>query len=316
MELNTQAMRGLQLIQTYAVIQVVPSAAMLLVLLLLTLVFPNPGNAVYSQLAAFGVTAVTGTLIVDRTFRDRMRPDDHVHEMPLRDICSLSAPMLMATSMSLAISHSGVIMLGMFRTESEVGHYAVAMKLATLTTFVIMAISAMTSPKFSELYHTDRIDEPFRVAKKSSKLIFWTTAPVLQVLAIAGKPILAYLFGKEFTVAYVAMFLLAIGQFVNSISGADFTFMTMTGHERVLGNIMFASAAVNVGLNLVLIPRLGIDGAAFSAMFALCMWNIAVLLYIKAKYGENIGYIPLPGAANSSIRRNLVKSGRVDVSAG
>jgi len=293
MLLNTMAVRGLMLIRTFAFMQVLPPLAMLLILLAATVFFRNPNNPVYAQLAAWGITAVVGAWIMDRAFRNRMRPDDAVHSMGIKDIASLSFPMLMTTSMHFFTGQIGVIILGMFRSESEVGYYSVAVKLATLTAFVLQAINSMAAPKFSELYHTGRMDELFHVARKSTKLIFWTTAPILLVLVLLGRPILGLAFGNDFAVAYPAMVLLVIGQFVNSISGSTAHFMNMTGCQGVFRNIIFAAAVINVALSVVLIPRYGINGAALASMISLGYWNIRTLLFIKFKYGSTIGYFPL-----------------------
>jgi O-antigen/teichoic acid export membrane protein len=183
-------------------------------------------------------------------------------------------------------------MLGIYRSESEVGYYSIAVKLATLTAFVLQAINTMAAPKFSELYHTGKMDELFHVARKSTKLIFWTTIPILVVLVLFGKPILGLLFGRDFTVAYPAMVLLIVGQFANSISGSTGNFMNMTGRQKIFRNIIFLSALINIVLCFVLIPRFGINGAAFAGMISLSFWNIYTLIYIKIHFGSSIGYIP------------------------
>jgi O-antigen/teichoic acid export membrane protein len=151
----------------------------------------------------------------------------------------------------------------------------------------------MAAPKFSELYHTGRMDDLFHVARKSSKLIFWTTAPILITLVLFGRPLLGLFFGEDFTVAYVALIMLAIGQLVNSVCGSTGYFMNMTGHQNAFRNIMFCSALINITLSLALIPRFGMNGAAFAGMVSLASWNIYTLIYIRVKFGRTIGYVPL-----------------------
>jgi len=131
-----------------------------------------------------------------------------------------------------------VIMLGMFRGEAEVGCYSVSVKLATLTSFILTAVTSMAAPKFSEYYHANKQVELFHIAKKSTKLIFWTTVPLLLFLLIFGKYIIITLFGNDFIASYSAMVILVCGQFVNSISGSTGMFMSMTGKEKQYRNIM------------------------------------------------------------------------------
>jgi len=83
-----------------------------------------------------------------------------------------------------------------------------------------------------------------------------------------------------------------LGQFVNSISGATGLFMNMTDNQLIFRNIVFISAVTNISINLLLIPKWGIYGAAASAMISIMTWNIATLVYIKVKFGKTTGYFP------------------------
>ena len=292
MNLNTHAVRGLRLIRTFAFMQLLPSASKIFILLIITYIYFDPNNPVYALFASFLITAIAGMLIIHFDFKKKIQPSDALNNMSLKYILSISLPMLMTSTMTFAISQTGLLMLGMFRSEVDVGYYSIAVKLATLTTFVLSAINTMAAPKFSELFHSGNMAELFYVAQKSTKLIFWTTSPILTGLLLSGKPILKIVFGPEFTEAYGPMVLLVIGQFVNSISGSTGYFLNMTGNQKIFRNIILGAAAVNVGLNLVLIPSFGILGAAFSSMVSVAAWNIIALLYIKFKYGKIIGYLP------------------------
>jgi O-antigen/teichoic acid export membrane protein len=291
-QLNTQAMRGLRLIKTFAFMQALPFLAMLLILVLTTFLFRNPNNPVYAQLFAWFISGIAAVLIINRSFKKKMVPSGTTKPVSLKNILSISLPMLMSTGMIFVTGQTGVILLGIFRTEAEVGYYAVAVKLATLTAFVLQAVNSMAAPKFSELFHRGEMDDLFYVARKSTRIIFWTTGPLLLGLIILGRPVLSVLFGQDFAVAYPSLVFLSIGQFVNSVSGSTGIFMNMTGHEKKLSNILLGAAVMNVAMGLLLIPSVGMIGAALSGMTSIAFWNIYTLLYIKFKYGRTIGYFP------------------------
>lgn len=292
MLLNTQAVRGLRLIKVFAFMNILPSGSNLLLLVCLSFFLFAKGNPVYAMLASFAITGILGWVIMEYAFRKKMSVNDQVHPMPIREIMTISLPMFMTATMSFVIGQTGVIILGMFRTEAEVGYFAIAVKLATLTAFILAAINTMAGPKFSELYHSGNIDELFYVAKKSAKLVFWTTTPILLGFIILGKHLLGFLYGEEFMVVYPALVLMVLGQFVNSISGATGMFMNMTGHQNMQRNFVAVSALINILLCLFLIPKIGFYGAAFAGMISLIFWNMAALIFIKRKYGRITGYIP------------------------
>ena len=291
--LSTQAVRGLRLIKLFALMQFLPQAFNLLFLIAVGMLWPSQNVPVYAMLFGFAATGIIGWFIMEYAFKKRVKPEDIIHHMSGRTILSISLPMLMTATMMFLIGQTGVLMLGIFRTEAEVGYYAIAVKLATLTTFVLNAVTSMAGPKFSELFYANKMDDLFHVAQKSAKLIFITTTPILLCFLIFGKTILSIVFGQAFTIAYPALVFLVIGQFVNSISGSSGIFMNMTGHQNVFRNIMTIAALVNIGLNLGLIPFWGINGSAMAAMVSLCFWNIATLIYIKNKFGKTTGYFPI-----------------------
>lgn len=292
MSLNTQAVRGVRLIRAFAFMQLLPSLAKLVILVPVTIFLFHPDNPVYAMLVSLAVTALAGNWIMDRTFRKRISPDDEPHPIPLDYILRISLPMLMSAGMFFLLRQIGVIMLGIYRPDAEVGYFSAAVKLSALTVFVLQAINSMVAPNFSELYHAGKMEELFYVARKSAKLIFWATFPILVLLIVLGKPLLLLLFGLDFTAAYGVMVILVAGQFVNGICGATGSFMNMTGHQKVLRNIITAAAVLCIALNFILIPILGMAGAAVSATIGILLWNFSVLFYIKRKFGRTTAYIP------------------------
>lgn len=292
MQLNTQAVRGLRLIKVFALMQVLPQGFNLLILLLFGSLWPCQELPVYALLGGMVLTSMFGWVIITHSFSSNMKPTDRVKCLAGRKILKISLPMLMTSTMTFAIGQTGVIMLGMFRTEAEVGHYAIAVKLATLTAFILNAVNTMAAPKFSELFHSDKIEKLFQVAKNSAKLIFWATTPILLGSIFLGKLVLRFAFGQEFTVAYPVLLILVIGQFVNSICGTTGVFMNMTGNQSAYKNIVSIAAIINIVFNCFLIPKYGIYGAASAATTSVLVWNIGTLLYIKRKFGKTVGYFP------------------------
>jgi len=301
MLLNQQAVRGLKLIRTYSVLQLLPYLALVL-LLLAGLAWKTPALPAYAQLVAWAITGIAGAIIMDRAFRHKMQSGDQIQEIRAESILSISLPMLMTTSMQIIISQAGIIILGMHRPTAEVGYYAVAVRLATLTTFVLSAINTMSAPKFSELYHQGQTEELLRVARKSTGLIAWVTVPILAGLLILGKQFL-HLFGPEFTIAYPALFILITGQFINSISGSTGLLMNMTNNHNQLFLMMMGAALINLTINLFLTPTHGLTSAAIAAAVSQIFWNTGALFFIYKRFKCFIGYIPFYATVQNQITR-------------
>jgi O-antigen/teichoic acid export membrane protein len=287
---NTNTLRAVQNVKLYSILQFIPSFITLFLLLIVTFLIYNKNNPIYIIFISNFIVVTISIIFIHYIFKSKNR--NAKSPISSSQILSLSLPMFLTGSMHLVISQTDTIMLGMMRTESEVGIFTIAMKLALLASFILTAVNSLAAPKFSQLFHANKIDDLKEVAQKSSKLIFWTTLPLILLYILGGYYILGF-FGKVFTTGYYVLIILSIGQFVNASAGSVGYFLDMTGYQKEFRNIVFLGGAINISLNIILIPKFGIEGAAFASMVSIVFWNIVSSLYIKRKFGFTISYFPL-----------------------
>ncbi|MCG8315913.1 MAG: flippase [Pseudomonadales bacterium] len=292
---NTQAVRGAKLVKGFAIMQVAPQFLNLCILYFSGFIYFTPNAPVYSLFASLAITGFLGYLLVEWCFYGARSQQDNVRVVTYHELLVISLPMFMTGVVSVISGQFGLLMLGVFGDEADVGVYSAAVKLATLTGFMLRAINSVIAPKIAELYHKNELDELFLVVKKTSKIIFISTVPVLLVLLLFGQLLLSWLFGDEFSAAYPALMLLVCGQFVNSVTGCTGMFMNMTGSQVQYRNIIVVGAIIFMLLNAFLIPKYGFIGAAFSVLIAELIWNLSSLLYIKIKHKKSTGYLPFVG---------------------
>lgn len=113
-----------------------------------------------------------------------------------------------------------------------------------------------------------------KMITKSSRAIFAFSVVIVAVLVVVGEPLIRIAFGSEYTGAYWPLLILCIGQLVNASMGAVANVLNMTGHERDTTLIVFIGALLNVALNFLLTPILGMVGAALATASGLITWNI------------------------------------------
>lgn len=290
---NIQALRGLKLIKEFAAIIVMPHVLNIALLVsFATFVDGKKDIPILSFLLSIAIAAVIGWVVMNISFKKMLQRTDVIHDERISKIISISFPMLLTSTMTYITGQSGVIILIIFRSETEVGFYSVAVKLATATSLILASVNSVIAPKLSELFHTEKIEELFYIAQKSTKLIFFLSLPILMFLLIGGRYILSTFFGTDFVIAYPALAVLLFGQFINSSSGSTMLFMNMTDRQVLMRNIIFISAILQIGLNFILIPQMGMLGAAIAATFTLAFWNLTTIIYLKITYGKTTGYLP------------------------
>ncbi len=290
--LNMETIRGLQRVKIYAYMHSFPYVLTFILIAFLTLFFYQKNNPLYAVFTIFFITSLVLFMLVTKLTRKIKLDSQRDHQVSFKEIISLSFPMFLTSSTLIFIHQSDILMLGIFRTEGEVGIYAISLKLAVLTNFVLNSINVIVAPKFAQLYHAGDLEQLKLVAQKSTKLAFWATLPIILIYLVLGYKILE-LFGQEFTTGYHALLFLLIGQLVNVAAGAVGLFLDMTGHEKIFRNIVVAAGVLNIILNLILIPRYHINGAAIASMVSIITWNVLAALYIKRKFGFSISYLPM-----------------------
>jgi O-antigen/teichoic acid export membrane protein len=79
--------------------------------------------------------------------------------------------------------------------------------------------------------------------------------------------------------------ILAIGQFVNVITGSVGYLLTMCGYERLQRNNFAVCAVLSVLLNVLLVPRMGAIGAAIATAATLAVQMLIAAAIVWRKLG-------------------------------
>jgi O-antigen/teichoic acid export membrane protein len=193
-----------------------------------------------------------------------------------------SFPMMLSASLMFLMGWLSTLILGYFENEKAVGIFNVAIKISTLTTFVLTAINSIAAPKFSELFYSEQFLRFKKLVLNSTRIIFLSSIPILAILILFPEFILSF-FGDEFKVGKTTLLVLLIGQIINSLSGSVGYILQMTGYERVFQNILILGLVLNIILCFIFIPRYGMLGAAWATSIGMGIWNLTSVYYVYKK---------------------------------
>jgi O-antigen/teichoic acid export membrane protein len=210
-----------------------------------------------------------------------------------RELLTFSAPLMIVSTMAIVHSNIDVFILGYFQSTGEVGIYTAVYPLANLLRVGLSTFGFLFMPLISELHANGRGAETQRTYQIVSKWVLLATLPVLLVFVTYPEIVIQYTFGSEYTAGATALAILAIGFFTHAVSGPSGDTLTAIGKTRLVmvDNIMVA--ATNVGLNLLLVPRYSLLGAAVATTVAYAVMNS---LYVAQLY-RSIGVHPFRRAA-------------------
>lgn len=202
-------------------------------------------------------------------------------------------PLAMMTGMQSLSGQVDILMLGFLSTISNVGVYKVVVSGAALAIFGLQVVSMVITPRIASAYAKENYSDMQRVASIGSLLSFAMTIPVVIIFYCFGAEILDFVYGSEYAIGYHALFIIAVGQSVNAFFGSSISILTMSGNERFVIKGMLLSVIINILLNIVLIPKFGINGAAIGVAVSLLVWNLYLWLCIKKQINIDCTFIGL-----------------------
>ena len=197
-----------------------------------------------------------------------------------------SAPNLFLSGAILLMSKIDIIMIGTLHTTESAGIYAAASQIAELVVFAMIAVEMIAAPLISELFSSRNRQQLQRVVTLATRLSSVFAILVALLLGFFGDTVLG-IYGEQFVPGYVALQILILGQIISAFSGSSGLVLVMTGHQKSAARIAGISALANVLMNLALIPRFGITGAAIATSASIALWNLWMLYDVKRTLGIN-----------------------------
>ncbi|MEC4003519.1 flippase [Flavobacterium sp. SUN052] len=201
-----------------------------------------------------------------------------------KEILKKSFPMMVSGIFLILLNWTDILMLGRLETASNIGIYNAAFKVGYLALFFVVSMNVVVMPKISELYHKKDNQELKKVVNRATQIVILLTVPTALILILFSKSILG-LFGSGFQAGSTTLILITLGALFNAMTGNVDQILNMTNNQHVVKNIFFIGFILNVLLNLYLIPKYGIEGAATSSLITNILVNSIFVVIIKKKLG-------------------------------
>lgn len=194
-------------------------------------------------------------------------------------------PFMWLSAIWLVNSRMDLLILGSLKSSTDVGVYAVVVRVAGLVTLTTVTVNTIISPRISAYFHGGDQTRLQRLVGASAHRTFLLCLPLGLVLIFAGGPLLGLAFGAEYARGWAALAILSFAQLLNVMFGPVGVTLYMTGHESIANRTFTLSAILNVILNFLLIPDFGIVGAAVATSISLVAWNLGLWVVVRRRLG-------------------------------
>lgn len=164
------------------------------------------------------------------------------------------------------------------------GAYYAAARFASLVSYVMFAISAISSAQLARHHAAGRHAELAALVRKYVRWTFWPTLAAALLLALSG-PAALDLFGPGFDSASPVLTVMLIGLVIQAAAGPAKFLLLMTGGQNGLAVALGLCALLALVLDLILISLWGSIGAAIGTTTTICVATIAMVWLSRQRLG-------------------------------
>jgi O-antigen/teichoic acid export membrane protein len=199
----------------------------------------------------------------------------------LTDLWSFAVWSFLGGITAVVVGSADTILLGHFLPNSDVGFYRTAFQLATMALFTTLAVRSSLGPRISRWFWEGDIPAIEEALARAFTYAFLLAVPVCTGGWLLGGRLLYYLYGEPFVVATPALAVLFAVEAVTILVTLEGMCLGSMNRPRETVTAAAAAAVVLLLLDLLLIPLMGITGAAVGLLASMVMnW---VLLHHSLK---------------------------------
>lgn len=263
---------------------------LLFALIGLSLVYVGYGvlGALLGKAVAAGIITVLAYAFVARQIPLRSVFRRPPADFPWRDLLTFNFLNILLLFLVTSLYNVDILLLQILVGSEQTGYYRAALTVAEFIWFVPFAVQTALLHSTSELWSQD---EHERITELSSRVtryvLLFGALLVIGLIALSDAFVPLY-FGSDFTPAVTPLLLLLPGALGFAVARPIFAIGQGNGDLRWLIVATGVAAFVNLGLNLLLIPRYGMHGAAIATSIG---YGSMLLLHVRS--ARAIGFDPL-----------------------
>lgn len=192
-------------------------------------------------------------------------------------------PILIMDITILLYNWIDTFVLAYFRPTAEVSYYNIAFGLVNFVMIIIASVSTTLFPVFSGEHALKKEKSQKRIYEKVVKFIIIIIYPFLTFLIFLA-PYIVLIYGSQYLPALTPLYILVLWGFFRPVGNIGSGLLTAKGRQKLVMKITVSTAVLNFCLNILLIPRYHMLGAALATTTAFIFGSLAVYIILNKDY--------------------------------
>ena len=193
------------------------------------------------------------------------------------------SPIIVADT--IVLQRTELLFLAHYSIKPHIAFYNYAAALSMLVARIPLSFTAVLFPIFARRIGEGKGDEARSLYSFSSKWVLAVSLPLGLAAAALSKPLVVALFGNAFAPAADLLPILAVASILVPLGGPAASYLHSTDNQLFLMKLAPFTISVNLLLDLILISKYDMVGAAWANMLSQLLAIAAVLLFVQLKLG-------------------------------
>lgn len=205
----------------------------------------------------------------------------------MSEVLSYAWPLMFVGILYSIFYWTDSLILGYFEDATQVGWYNAAITLVSLFGIAPDLFMQLFFPLISFKSSEGKKELIRRLTQQVTKWIYLLSAPLFLLLFLFSEHWLGFLFGDDFIIASSSLKILSIGALFASITGLSTSLLSIKGKTRLVLADFIIFTSINILLDLMLVPSLGMLGAAIATSTTQSLFIITAVIQVRRAYGFN-----------------------------
>jgi O-antigen/teichoic acid export membrane protein len=205
------------------------------------------------------------------------------------NLLSYSWPLIFVGLLYGLFYWSDSLILGYLTDATQVGFYNVAITLVGLFGIAPDLFMQLFLPLISNKLSQNKKGLVKELSRQISKWIYLINLPILCIVLLFPGVIINFFFGSQFLIASKPLMILAGGAIFSGFISLFTGLLTSKGKTKLILVDFLCAALINIILDIVLITKYGMVGAAIATVTSWIIFFTILLIQVKSNYG----FIPL-----------------------
>ncbi len=273
----TGILQGLEAVAESSSIQAVEKAAP--VIFAIGFVFFGYGaiGALGGYIVSSVVAAVIGTYLMINRISDAAGPVTELKHGLSKRIAEYSVPITATSAADVVDKQLDTVLIGFFLTPISVSYYVIAKQATGVIQMPVDALGFSMAPSFSTEKADNNIEEISKIYESALVHTLSLYFPAAAGLILVADPTINLVFGSEYNGAVPVLQILGIIVICKAINNVTTNGLDFIGRAKIRAYIKGGTSVLNVILNILLIPTIGVVGAAIATVITYSMYTLGNL---------------------------------------